>query len=104
MIRLVASLIANYLLTGLSDNDSMEGLTAALSKLPELQDGMNINSVWTSPTAFKQLGEGGELKVFKLCGVELVHGWLAGSDCRLAGCIILTWLAWQREALRSMTL
>ncbi|KAG8864771.1 hypothetical protein FRB96_003357 [Tulasnella sp. 330] len=62
----------------MSENDTaIEGLSAALSKLPDLQEGMDINSVWSSHTSFKQLGEGGELKLFQLCGVELVHGWLA---------------------------
>ncbi|KAG8988501.1 hypothetical protein FRB93_004083 [Tulasnella sp. JGI-2019a] len=74
----LASLIADYLVSRMSEDDSaLEGLSAALSKLPDLQEGMDINSVWSNHTAFKQLGEGGELKLFQLCGVELVHGWLA---------------------------
>lgn len=73
----LAQLIADYLVSRTSDDAAIEGLSAALSKLPELQEGMNINSVWTSSSSFKQLGEGGELKLFHLCGVELVHGWLA---------------------------
>lgn len=74
-----AQLIADYLVSRTSDDAAIEGLSAALSKLPELQEGMDINSVWTSSSSFKQLGEGGELKLFHLCGVELVHGWLAGT-------------------------
>ncbi|KIO34702.1 hypothetical protein M407DRAFT_240519 [Tulasnella calospora MUT 4182] len=73
----LAQLIADYLVSRTSDDAAIEGLSAALSKLPELQEGMDINSVWTSSSSFKQLGEGGELKLFHLCGVELVHGWLA---------------------------
>lgn len=61
------------------DDTAIEGLSAALSKLPDLQEGMDINSVWSSHTSFEQLGEGGELKLFQLCGVQLVHGWLAGA-------------------------
>ncbi|KAG9051526.1 hypothetical protein FS837_004036 [Tulasnella sp. UAMH 9824] len=73
----LAQLIADYLVSRTSDDAAIEGLSAALSKLPDLQEGMDINSVWTSSSSFKQLGEGGELKLFHLCGVELVHGWLA---------------------------
>ena len=77
-----ASLIADFLVSRIPESDSgdaFEGLSAALAKLPDLQEGMNINSVWSDHSSFRQLGEGGELKVFELCGVELVHGWLAGE-------------------------
>ncbi|KAG8982966.1 hypothetical protein FRB90_006434 [Tulasnella sp. 427] len=73
----LAQLIADYLVSRTTDDSAIEGLSAALSKLPELQEGMDINSVWTSSSSFKQLGEGGELKLFHLCSVDLVHGWLA---------------------------
>ncbi|KAG8954321.1 hypothetical protein FRC03_011504 [Tulasnella sp. 419] len=75
----LASLVADYLVTKMTGNE-MEGLSAALSKLPSMQEGMDINSVWSNHTSFKQLGEGGELKVFELCGISLVHGWLADPD------------------------
>lgn len=78
--NITASLLADYLVSRMAEDDAIDGLSAALSKLPDLQEGMDINSVWSSQTSFKQLGEGGELKLFRLCGVELVHGWLAGES------------------------
>ncbi|KAG8903521.1 hypothetical protein FRB99_003177 [Tulasnella sp. 403] len=76
----LASLIADFLVSRMPDDTAIDGLSAALSKLPDLQEGMHINSVWTSHSSFKQLGEGGELKLFELCGVDLVHGWLADPN------------------------
>ncbi|TEB23214.1 hypothetical protein FA13DRAFT_1798183 [Coprinellus micaceus] len=38
--------------------------------------GMDLNPVFTSPTAFRPGGSGGELKLFEQAGIKLVHGWL----------------------------
>jgi hypothetical protein len=37
---------------------------------------MDLNPVFTSPTAFRPGGSGGELKLFEQAGIKLVHGWL----------------------------
>lgn len=73
----LAALIADYIVSQMTDGMAIDGLSAALQKLPDLQEGMDINSMWGSHSSFRQLGEGGELKLFGLCGVQLVHGWLA---------------------------
>lgn len=39
---------------------------------------MDLNPIFTGISSFRAPdGEGGELKLFELCGVRLVHGWLA---------------------------
>ncbi|RXW22206.1 hypothetical protein EST38_g3651 [Candolleomyces aberdarensis] len=44
-------------------------------------EGMDLNPVFTSPTAFRPAGAGGgELKLFQQVGIKLVHGWLVDPD------------------------
>ena len=40
-------------------------------------EGMDLNPVFTSPTAFQPASTGGELALFAQAGISLVHGWLA---------------------------
>ncbi len=88
----LSSLLADYLLTtGNGDVD----LSAALSILPRTQYGLDVNVRFDAPDSFTpstsaSAGAGtaagaaptsggdasGELALFKLCGVRLVHGWL----------------------------
>ncbi|KAF6746154.1 hypothetical protein DFP72DRAFT_637193 [Ephemerocybe angulata] len=51
-------------------------ISDALSIMPLTQRGMDLNPVFTSPTAFRPGGSGGELKLFQHVGIKLVHGWL----------------------------
>ncbi|TEB23239.1 hypothetical protein FA13DRAFT_1694561 [Coprinellus micaceus] len=48
----------------------------AFGVMPLTQRGMDLNPVFTSPTAFRPGGSGGELKLFEQAGIKLVHGWL----------------------------
>jgi hypothetical protein len=41
---------------------------------------MDLNPVFTSPTAFRPATTGGELALFASAGIALVHGWLVDSD------------------------
>jgi hypothetical protein len=45
-----------------------------------LQEGLDLNPVFTGSTSFRPAGEGGELKLFEQVGIELVHGWLVDPD------------------------
>ena len=38
---------------------------------------MDLNPLFTGISSFRPAGLGGELKLFELCNVALVHGWLA---------------------------
>ena len=59
----------------------MLDLASALSILPRTRFGLDLNVGFTSTTDFKpQIGPdggGGELSLFQLAGVPLLHGWLA---------------------------
>ncbi|KAI0069801.1 DUF544-domain-containing protein [Panus rudis PR-1116 ss-1] len=72
----LSQLVAEYLLTACQDVD----ISAALSVMPLTQKGMDLNPVFTSPTAFRPAGAGGELKLFEQAGIKLVHGWLVDPD------------------------
>ncbi|KAH8825411.1 hypothetical protein DL96DRAFT_183752 [Flagelloscypha sp. PMI_526] len=72
----LSQLIAEYLLTAAPDMD----IDAALAVMPLTQRGMDLNPVFTSPTSFKPSGYGGELDLFKHCGIDLVHGWLVDPN------------------------
>lgn len=49
---------------------------------------MDLNPVFTSPTAFRPAGgAGGELKLFEQVGIKLVHGWLVDPDSQEAKAI-----------------
>lgn len=37
---------------------------------------MDLNPLFTDAKGFRPAGEGGELKLFQLAGIELYHGWL----------------------------
>src|ERR1700761_327132 len=41
-----------------------------------LSEGMDLNPVFTSATAFRPATTGGELALFASAGITLVHGWL----------------------------
>lgn len=77
----LSHLVADYLLQCSPDVD----VSAALSIMPLTQKGMDLNPVFTSPTAFRPSGVGGgELKLFQHVGIKLVHGWLADPDSQEA--------------------
>ncbi|KZV97434.1 DUF544-domain-containing protein [Exidia glandulosa HHB12029] len=68
----LSALLADSLVTEQTD----PALSAALSTLPNTQRGMDLNPLFTSIDAFRPAGDGGELKLFELAGVQLFHGWL----------------------------
>jgi len=41
---------------------------------------MDLNPLFTGVSSFRPAGEGGELKLFDLASIKLVHGWLADPD------------------------
>jgi hypothetical protein len=41
---------------------------------------MDLNPVFTSPTAFRPATTGGELALFASVGIALVHGWLVDPE------------------------
>ncbi|KAJ8692257.1 hypothetical protein PTI98_009585 [Pleurotus ostreatus] len=51
-------------------------ISAALSAMPSTQRGMDLNPLFTGPTLFRPSSHGGELELFKLAKIKLVHGWL----------------------------
>ncbi|KAL4263893.1 MINDY deubiquitinase [Pleurotus pulmonarius] len=51
-------------------------ISAALSAMPSTQRGMDLNPIFTGPTLFRPSSHGGELELFKLAKIKLVHGWL----------------------------
>ncbi|PWY99098.1 hypothetical protein BCV70DRAFT_124150 [Testicularia cyperi] len=94
----LSELVADYLLSRIGDNSSGDAglsLEAALSILPRTRYGLDVDVDFSSYTSFSTsaaeastspssgydpdaaLSDGaGELALFKLCGVPLVHGWL----------------------------
>ena len=70
----LASLIADYIVN--SHQCSNPDLTAALSVLPKTQYGMDLNPLFTGVSSFRPAAAGGELALFELCRIPLVHGWL----------------------------
>lgn len=89
----LSALLADHLLGAISARPPTDAgaldLGAALSILPRTQRGLDVNMRFGAHDAFATEeggalppnGEGrngqGELALFKLCGVPLVHGWLA---------------------------
>ncbi len=72
----LSQLIAEHLLTKAVGG---EGLEEALSTLPRTQYGLDVDVGFDSISSFAaSSGDGGkgELALFRLCGVPLVHGWL----------------------------
>jgi hypothetical protein len=43
-------------------------------------DGLDLNPLFTGISSFRPAGEGGQLKLFDLVDIKLVHGWLADPD------------------------
>lgn len=41
---------------------------------------MDLNPQFTAISSFRPAGDGGELKLFELSGIDLVHGWLVDPD------------------------
>jgi ubiquitin carboxyl-terminal hydrolase MINDY-1/2 len=97
----LSQLVAEYLLSSSPDMD----ISAALSIMPYIQstlaphnlsyqliltlptEGMDLNPLFTSATTFRpsslvpsSSGAGGELALFLLSGIPLVHGWLVDPD------------------------
>ncbi|SPO31785.1 uncharacterized protein UTRI_06502_B [Ustilago trichophora] len=76
----LSQLIAEHLLTKATTGGEGEGLEAALSTLPRTQYGLDVDVGFDSITSFAAStgsdGGAGELALFRLCGVQLVHGWL----------------------------
>lgn len=48
--------------------------------LQNLSVGLDLNPLFTGISSFRPAGAGGELKLFELAGIKLVHGWLADPD------------------------
>ncbi|KAG8833911.1 hypothetical protein FRC17_009870 [Serendipita sp. 399] len=72
----LASLVGDYLVNTAQDVD----LDVVFSILPKTQYGMDLNPLFTGISSFRPGGEGGELKLFDLAGIKLVHGWIADPD------------------------
>ncbi|EST06847.1 Aminotransferase, class IV [Kalmanozyma brasiliensis GHG001] len=77
----LSQLLAEHLLTKVgTEGFGGEGLEAALSTLPRTQYGLDVDVGFNSITSFAATaandGGAGELALFRLCGVPLVHGWL----------------------------
>lgn len=77
----LSQLLAEHLLTKVTnDGHGGEELEAALSILPRTQYGLDVDVGFDSITSFAATagndGGAGELALFRLCGVQLVHGWL----------------------------
>jgi len=71
----LSSLLADFLLASAS-SASAGDLSAALSRLPDTQRGLNVNPLFTGVSSFRGSGSDGELQLFALCNLKLVHGWL----------------------------
>lgn len=93
--ELLAQLVAEYLLTSCPEVDisaalSIMPLTQSLSSILlsfqrltlTIQEGMDLNPLFTGATSFRPRGDGGELKLFEQAGIKLVHGWLADPQSR----------------------
>ncbi|KAF8311701.1 DUF544-domain-containing protein [Clavulina sp. PMI_390] len=74
----LSSLVADFLVTkhGGSAAGNEGDLTSALAVLPSTQEGMDLNPLFTGMSSFRPEGSGGELQLFELCNILLVHGWL----------------------------
>ena len=74
----LSSLLADYLLSRPQDESNSLDLSAALSILPRTRYGLDVNVRFAAIDSFAagSSAAGGELALFKLCGVKLVHGWL----------------------------
>ncbi|KAI5121209.1 hypothetical protein M0805_007219 [Coniferiporia weirii] len=68
----LAPLVGGFLLHVSPDVD----VSAAFTMMPLTQKGMDLNPLFTSPTAFRPAGDDGALKLFEQARIQLVHGWL----------------------------
>ncbi|KDQ15964.1 hypothetical protein BOTBODRAFT_54434 [Botryobasidium botryosum FD-172 SS1] len=72
----LSSLLADFLLASPS-SPSPRDLSAALSRLPDTQRGLHVNPLFTGVSSFRASdSDSGELQLFSLCNLQLVHGWL----------------------------
>ncbi|KAH7106298.1 DUF544-domain-containing protein [Auriculariales sp. MPI-PUGE-AT-0066] len=76
----LSALLADVLVRTHGGTDDETGLSAALGALPKTAHGMDLNPSFTSADAFRPSGDGGELKLFSLADIILLHGWLADPD------------------------
>ncbi len=51
---------------------------------------MDLNPLFTGISSFRPAGEGGELKLFDLAAIQLVHGWLVDPDSQEFGALSKT--------------
>ena len=72
----LSSLVANFLLA--SERAQSGSMSAALSILPSTRYGLEVNPRFASIDGFRESPTAtGELALFSLSGVPLVHGWVA---------------------------
>lgn len=72
----LSSLVANFLLS--SERAQSGSMSAALSVLPSTRYGLEVNPRFGSIDGFRESSSAtGELALFQLSGVPLVHGWVA---------------------------
>ncbi|SNX88026.1 uncharacterized protein MEPE_06737 [Melanopsichium pennsylvanicum] len=76
----LSGLLGEHLLIKTTSSGNEQGLEAALSTIPRTQYGLDVDVGFDSITSFAAAagtgGGAGELALFSLCGVQLVHGWL----------------------------
>jgi ubiquitin carboxyl-terminal hydrolase MINDY-1/2 len=90
----LSSLVGDYLVNTALDVD----INSVLSILPTTQctlpdscqmimvltvlrvDGLDLNPLFTGISSFRPAGDGGQLKLFDLAGIKLVHGWLVDPE------------------------
>ena len=75
----LSMLVADFLLSSSSSGEEGSTLSVdeALSLLPLTQKGLDLSPIFTSHTLFKPCPA---LRLFQLCGIELVHGWVVDPD------------------------
>lgn len=61
---------------GRAQNNDPTILSSALAALPKMTRGFAVDVSFSGPTSFVGESGGGELSLFALAGVPLVHGWL----------------------------
>lgn len=90
----LSSLIANHILENCSNNDSNMDLGEALNVLPKTQKGLDVNIGFGNIDSFVGKPKDSnstvetssssslppELALFKLCGIDLVHGWIVDPN------------------------
>lgn len=72
----LSSLVADYLVQHLTPTSPLS-LSSALSILPSTRYGLTLNPRFGSIDGFRETESAtGELALFRLSGIELVHGWV----------------------------